>query len=47
VRLTSQGLCAGPKWLCSFDEPIANSSMLALPISTPPAPSMRSWMVAL
>jgi hypothetical protein len=35
-----------PKWLFSFDEPIANSSMFALPIVTAWAQSRRSTTVA-
>jgi hypothetical protein len=35
----SHGLRAGPKHEVSFDEPIANSSMLVLPSSTAPARS--------
>ncbi len=35
--LTSHGLRTGPNQLVSFDEPIANSSMFALPIITVPA----------
>ena len=31
------GLCTAPKYEFSFDEPIANSSMFVLPISTVPA----------
>ena len=31
------GLKTGPKWLVSFDEPMANSSMLVLPSITAPA----------
>ena len=31
------GLTAGPKWLVSFDDPMANSSMLSLPSMTAPA----------
>src|SRR3569832_78356 len=31
------GMITGPKWLVSFDEPIANSSMFVLPSMTAPA----------
>ena len=36
----------GPYALFSFDEPIANSSQLVLPITTPPASSSRITAVA-
>ena len=35
--VVSQGLCTGPKNELSFDEPMANSSMLVLPRHTLPA----------
>src|SRR5512141_1391902 len=34
TRVVSQGFFTGPKLLFSLDEPIANSSMLLLPIDT-------------
>ena len=37
TREGSQGLRTGPKKLVSFDEPIANSSILVLPSVTAPA----------
>src|SRR6185437_4295240 len=37
TRLRFQGLRTGPKYEFSFDEPIANSSMLHLPSATAPA----------
>ena len=37
VRVTSHGFFAGPKAEFSFDEPIANSSMLVLPTTIAPA----------
>ena len=46
TRVVSQGLATGPKKLFSFDEPIANSSMLALPSSTVPAARSRATTVA-
>jgi hypothetical protein len=42
----SHGLATGPYALCSFDEPIANSSMLVLPRITAPASRNRSTMWA-
>jgi hypothetical protein len=39
TAFVSQGLRTGPKAEFSFDEPIANSSMLVLPSSTAPARS--------
>src|SRR5215470_2881309 len=35
--LRRQGLTTGPKQLASFDEPMANSSLLSLPSITAPA----------
>src|SRR5262250_754204 len=35
--LARQGLNAGPKWLVSFDEPMANSSIFVFPSMTAPA----------
>ena len=46
TRRESQGLRAGPKCELSFDEPIANSSMLHLPTSTVPARSSASTTCA-
>src|SRR5262245_43096482 len=40
------GLRTGPYQLVSFDEPIANSSMLVLPIVTQPAAASRATTVA-
>ena len=40
------GLRTGPYQLVSFDEPIANSSMLVFPIITQPAAASRSTTVA-
>ena len=40
------GFCTGPKYEVSFDEPIANSSMLVLPSSTVPARFSRSTTCA-
>ena len=37
TRVRSQGFLTGPKKDVSFDEPIANSSMLVLPSDTRPA----------
>src|SRR5581483_6575874 len=42
TRVPSQGFFTGPKCEFSFDEPIANSSMLVLPRSTAPAAPKRS-----
>ena len=39
----SQGETTGPKAEVSFDEPMANSSLLILPSMT--APSRQSWLV--
>src|SRR5947208_3339382 len=38
---SDQGLRTGPRELFSFDEPIANSSMLSLPSDTAPASARR------
>ena len=46
TRETSQGFFTGPYQLVSFDEPMANSSMFALPIITMPASFRRRTMVA-
>ncbi len=44
TRSRSQGFSTGPKAEFSFEEPIANSSMLVLPRS--PAPASRSRRTA-
>ena len=41
-----QGFRTGPKWLVSFEEPMANSSILSLPSITAPAAFNRSTTVA-
>ena len=46
TRPTSQGLRVLLKALCSVDEPMANSSMLALPRTMAPAASSRVTTVA-
>src|SRR6266568_9330023 len=46
TRLRSQGLREGPKAEFSVDEPIANSSMLALPRMTTPACRSRAVIAA-
>ncbi|MNT83173.1 hypothetical protein D3C72_2230020 [compost metagenome] len=46
TRCLSHGLRTGPKYEFSFDEPIANSSMLVLPSVTMPAAARRSTTVA-
>ncbi len=46
VRESSQGLRVGPNAEFSVDEPIANSSQLALPTTTAPACSRRVTTVA-
>ena len=46
TRSVSHGLATGPCTLFSFDEPIANSSMFALPRVTAPAAARRSTTVA-
>src|SRR6185503_18825810 len=47
TRSRSQGFLTGPKAEFSFDDPIANSSQLVLPMTMAPAPSRRSIAVAL
>src|SRR5271166_295300 len=47
TQATFQGFRTGPKYELSLDDPIANSSMLVLPISTMPASSRRSTTKAL
>ena len=42
TRPRSHGLWTGPNAEFSFDEPIANSSQLVLPTSTPPCLSRRA-----
>ena len=37
TRVSSQGFLTGPKKLVSFDDPIANSSILVLPRDIAPA----------
>lgn len=46
TRSKATGLRTGPKAEFSFDEPMANSSQLVLPSTTPPAASSRSTAVA-
>ena len=46
IRDRSQGLCVGWKAEFSFDPPMANSSMLVLPISTASAAFSRAITVA-
>ena len=46
TRNVSLGLAVGPNAEFSVDEPIANSSQLVLPTTTPPAAWMRSTVVA-
>ena len=46
TRSRSTGLRTGPNAEFSFDEPMANSSQLALPMMTPPAASRRVTAVA-
>jgi len=41
-----QGLWVGKKALCSVELPMANSSRLVLPTTTPPASAMRRTTVA-
>ena len=43
TRVGSTGFFTGPQALCSFDEPIANSSQLVFPTSTAPA----AWSFAM
>ena len=46
TRPVSHGLRVALKALCSVDEPIANSSMFALPRTIAPAASSRATTVA-
>ncbi len=46
TRVRSHGLLTGPKPEFSFDEPIANSSMLVLPSTGAPAAMRRRTTVA-
>src|SRR3982751_1680067 len=46
TRLASHGLRTAPNALFSLDEPIANSSMFALPIATPCAALSRATTLA-
>ena len=46
TRSRSQGLSTGPYPEFSFEEPIANSSMLVLPSSRAPAPASLRTAVA-
>src|SRR6266704_3402348 len=46
TREVSQGFFTGPNAEFSFDDPIANSSQLVLPITTAPAAIRRSMTVA-
>ena len=46
TRSRSQGLRTSPYAEFSFEDPIANSSMLVLPRTRAPAPSRRSTAVA-
>src|SRR5882672_8868987 len=46
TRATSHGFLTGPYQLVSFDEPIANSSMLVLPSITVPAALSFATIVA-
>ena len=46
TRSNATGFRTGPNAEFSFDDPIANSSQLALPMITPPAASSRSIAVA-
>src|SRR6266702_2420039 len=47
TREVSQGFFTGPNAEFSFDDPIANSSQLVLPLITAPAFNSRSIAVAL
>ena len=47
TRLRFQGLSVGPKYEVSVEDPIANSSILVLPIKIAPASSSLSTIVAL
>jgi hypothetical protein len=46
TRARSHGLRAGPNAECSFDEPIANSSMFVFPTSAAPCARSRAAAVA-
>src|SRR6185369_8149442 len=46
TRSGAMGFFVGPYTLCSVDEPIANSSMLVLPNTIPPAARRRFTTVA-
>ena len=46
TRSGATGLRTGPNAEFSFDEPMANSSQLVLPMMTPPACSRRAMAVA-
>src|SRR5260364_96868 len=46
TALISHGFLTAPKKECSFDEPIANSSILVFPMQTMPASASFSTMVA-
>jgi hypothetical protein len=46
TRVRSHGFSTGPKPEFSFEDPIANSSMLVLPSTGAPAASSRSTAVA-
>ena len=46
IRSTAHGLRTGPKAEFSFEEPMANSSQLVLPMMTPPDASIRWTAVA-
>jgi len=47
MRSRSQGLRVGPKYEVSVEDPMANSSMLALPTKIAPAAASFSTAVAL
>ena len=46
TRVSSHGFFTGPNPEFSFEDPMANSSMLVLPSTLAPAPSKRSTAVA-
>jgi len=46
IAARSQGLRTGPKYECSLEPPIANSSQLVLPRHTAPAAASRSTTAA-
>src|SRR5438876_119816 len=46
MRSSAHGLCTGPNAEFSFDDPIANSSQLVLPMTTAPAASSFETAVA-